>query len=263
MLARIDSPHNPQLKTLNRLLEKAKARQTEQRCVLEGLHLCHTLLDRGGRLERLYLNSRAEHHPEVQALLQRCATTTECVWVAEAALQKMSALHSAPEVLGVMSLAVLPHPMVMSQDKLLLESIRDPGNLGTLLRTAAAAGISQVYLSPDCVDAWSSKVLRAAMGAHFSLQIVSDADLARVLADFSGTKLVTHLAAEHSLYQCDLTSPCAFVFGNEGTGVSDALAALAQPVLIPMPGQTESLNVAIAAAVCLFEQVRQRAAVLV
>jgi TrmH family RNA methyltransferase len=140
----------------------------------------------------------------------------------------------------------------------LLEAIQDPGNLGSILRSAAAAGASDVYLSIGCADAWSPKTLRAAMGAHFLLRIHEQSELAGVAHAFSGRVIATTLNAETSLYRTSLRGPVAFVFGNEGTGLSDALLqASAEQISIPMPGGTESLNAAAAAAICFFEKVRQ------
>jgi RNA methyltransferase, TrmH family len=127
------------------------------------------------------------------------------------------------------------------------------------LRTAAAAGVEQVLLSAQCAFAWSPKVLRAGQGAHFHLQIFEDIDLVEWARAYRGT-LVAAVAAEgEPLYAVDLTPPIAIAIGNEGAGLSDALrAAAARRVTIPMPGGFESLNAAAAAAVCLFECVRQR-----
>jgi TrmH family RNA methyltransferase len=141
---------------------------------------------------------------------------------------------------------------------LLLEDVQDPGNLGSILRTAAAAGVRTAWLSSGCCDAWSPRVLRGGMGAHFSLHIVEHADLAQVLACFPGMSVATSLHAEKSLFELDLTGPVAILLGNEGAGLSRQMElAAGTRVTIPMPGQVESLNVAAAAAICLFERVRQ------
>ncbi|MCX7893875.1 MAG: RNA methyltransferase [Burkholderiales bacterium] len=146
-------------------------------------------------------------------------------------------------------------------DCLLLEEIQDAGNLGSILRTAAAAGVREVYLSKGSVFAWSPRVLRAGQGAHFSLAIREGAALAEVAAAFRGTVVATCPDAPESLFALDLGPAVAWIFGNEGAGISPALAARAtRRAHIPMPGGAESLNVAAAAAVCLFEAVRQRSA---
>jgi TrmH family RNA methyltransferase len=127
-----------------------------------------------------------------------------------------------------------------------------------MLRSAAAAGADTVYLSKGCADAWSPKALRGGMGAQFQLALIEHADLMAVGQAFAGKLIATSLAASDSLYDLDLTGPTAFVFGNEGAGLSEELLALASHrTRIPMPGQVESLNAAAAAAICLFERVRQ------
>jgi TrmH family RNA methyltransferase len=121
-----------------------------------------------------------------------------------------------------------------------------------------------VFLSSGCTDAWSPKVLRAAMGGHFRLNIHERQDLAVVAEKFNGMRLATTLQATLSLYECDLTGNVLFMIGNEGAGLSDALLSLAtHSVTIPMPGGIESLNAASAAAICLFEAVRQRLALTI
>jgi len=140
----------------------------------------------------------------------------------------------------------------------LLEDIQDPGNLGSILRSAAAAGCDAVFLSRGCADAWSPKVLRAGMGGHFVLGIYDSADLLAVAAEFSGKLFAASLDATNSLYDCDLRGKLAFAVGNEGAGLSENLLAAGLRITIPMPGKVESLNVAAAAAVCLFEAARQR-----
>src|SRR5207253_601016 len=142
---------------------------------------------------------------------------------------------------------------------LLLEDIQDPGNVGTLLRSAAAAGAGHVLLSAHCAFAWSPKVLRAAMGAHFGLNIVEGADLSDFVARYRGTSVALATRGETSLYDLDLRRPTAFLVGNEGAGLSQPLQAAAKVrARIPMPGRIESLNAAIAGSLCLFESVRQR-----
>jgi len=146
-----------------------------------------------------------------------------------------------------------------SRFALLLEDIQDPGNLGSMLRSAAAAGCDAIFLSTGCADAWSPRVLRAAMGGHFVLDIHERQDLPAVARAFPGALLAASLQAGSSLYDCDLRGNVAFLVGNEGAGLSASLLDTAtQSIAIPMPGRVESLNAAAATAICLFEAVRQR-----
>lgn len=141
----------------------------------------------------------------------------------------------------------------------MLDAVQDGGNIGTILRTAAAAGVREVMLGHGCAGAWLPKVLRAAQGAHFGLRIREQVDLATQLRRYTGTSVATVAREGTPLFDLSLTGNIAWVLGNEGAGVAADLIALAgQRTTIPIAADTESLNVAAAAAICLFEQVRQR-----
>ena len=137
--------------------------------------------------------------------------------------------------------------------------MQDAGNVGTILRTAAAAGVRDIVLGEGCAGAWSMRVLRAAQGAHFGLAIREQADLAEIVRNYGGLAVATVVHGGTPLYELDLRGPVAWIFGNEGAGVSGTLAVAAKArATIPMASGSESLNVAAAAAVCLFEALRQR-----
>ena len=141
-----------------------------------------------------------------------------------------------------------------------LEGIQDAGNVGAILRSAAAFGIKDAVLGKGCADAWSPKVLRAAMGAHFSMRIGEGVDLAEEIARFGGTMVCTVPRGGKTLKDADLSGRIGWIFGAEGQGVSKALAGHAKlKVTIPMPGTAESLNVAVAAAICFYEFSRRAA----
>jgi TrmH family RNA methyltransferase len=143
----------------------------------------------------------------------------------------------------------------------MLEGVQDPGNMGSILRSTAAAGLQDVYLSAECVQAWSPRVLRAGMGAHFSLRIHEGVDLETLAQQYAGRVLAVASDGATPFYSAVLSGPVGLIFGNEGNGLSTALRGRAHDsISIPMPGKVESLNVAAAAAVCLFERVRQEAA---
>jgi len=134
----------------------------------------------------------------------------------------------------------------------------DPGNVGTLLRSAAAAGIEQVVCTKGSASLWSPRVLRAGMGAHFSLQTYENIVLEDILKQFQIPVYVTSSHQAESLYSKNLRKQCVWILGNEGQGVSDFALNYADAVSIPQPGGQESLNVAIAGSICFFEMVRQR-----
>jgi TrmH family RNA methyltransferase len=140
-----------------------------------------------------------------------------------------------------------------------LDNLQDPGNLGSILRSAAGAGIKQVFCSAGSASAWSPKVLRAGMGAHFLLEIFEGVDLYAMLSHSSIPILATSSHTTTTIYQSDLNRPVAWLFGHEGQGVDPRLMALAtDTVTIPQKAEIESLNVAASAAICFFEQVRQQ-----
>ncbi|MFO1378850.1 MAG: RNA methyltransferase [Chitinivorax sp.] len=258
MMQSISSAQNPFIKQLQRLGESARERRKAQQALLEGIHLAQTCIDAGTAPQRCILAESAAAHVEIRALLARI--DPQCVvQLPDALFGKLFELQAQ---VGIVLLIDIPAPRPALRDgcAVLLEDIQDPGNVGTILRTAAAAGVDTIYLSPACADCWSPKVLRAAMGAHFGINIVERANLPQVAGDFAGSVIATHLAAAVSLYSLDLTGPVAIVFGNEGQGVSaDLLQQVDTRAIIPMSGRTESLNVGAAAAICLFERVRQLA----
>jgi TrmH family RNA methyltransferase len=163
---------------------------------------------------------------------------------------------------GVLASVRTPAPRPAPADArlvLLLDDIQDPGNVGTLLRSAAAAGADHVLLSPGCAFAWSPKVLRAAMGAHFVVNVVEGADLAAWVGAYKGTSIALDGRGDKSLYDLDLRANVALLVGNEGAGLSAALRAAASTrARIPISTRMESLNAAAAGTVALFEAARQR-----
>lgn len=252
----ISSRENPEYKALRQLLESARARRSEKLTVLEGAHLVRAACESGSELLAVY--ACADCDPEIATLLE--AVPEARIRLLDAAL--LGPLTIADPVHGVLALI---EPVSAQEnadpgaDWLVLDGVQDAGNVGTLMRTAAAAGVREVLLGPGCAQAWSPKVLRAGMGAHFCLKIHELPDLAAQLARHRGRIAVTRLDGATDLYALDLQGPVAWVFGSEGQGVSDQIARLAQlGVLIPMAPGIESLNVAAAAAICFFEQRRQR-----
>ena len=254
----IESAQNPALKHLAKLLRSARARRESGQAVLEGVHLLSAYLQAGGQVLQVYVPVSKMQQPETARLLAQLPHE-RVVQTAGAALQKITSLSDAEEITALIALPPT-EPFDAEADCVVLERIQDPGNIGTILRSAAAAGVGQVVLSADCADAWSPKVLRAGMGAHFALRLFVEPDLAAWRERCHVPLLATALHRNSvSLYDCDLRAPAAWLFGNEGAGVSETmLAAASRLVHIPMAVQTESLNVAMAATVCLFEQMRQR-----
>jgi RNA methyltransferase, TrmH family len=254
----IQSRDNPFYKEIAKLSGSARQRNKSKQTLLDGVHLLTAYLDSGNRPRHILLNAAASDDEEIAGLLQR----VKDVPATRLDGKLFAGLSELKSPSGIIALIDLPRPVAAMADvsfSLLLEDIQDPGNLGSILRSAAAAGCDAAFLSPGCADVWSPKVLRAAMGGHFVLRIYEQQDLPGVAKSFAGTLLATGLHATHSLYDCDLRGNVAVLIGNEGAGLSVELLKIAtKKISIPMPGKIESLNAAAAAAVCLFEAVRQR-----
>ena len=254
----IQSRDNPFYKELVKLAGSARQRGKVNQTLLDGPHLLEAYLDAGMTPQHILLTTAALRDDEIAALLTRAGDAP----VTQLDDKLFSGLSELKIPTGMLALIDVPEPDTHIDQigfALLLEDIQDPGNLGSMLRSAAAAGCDALFLSPGCADAWSPKVLRAAMGGHFALHIFEQQDLLNVAKAFHGTLLATSLQATRSLYDCDLRGDVAFLIGNEGAGLSHQLLDLAtRQITIPMPGKVESLNAAAATAICLFEAVRQR-----
>jgi TrmH family RNA methyltransferase len=254
----VQSRDNPFYKELVKLTGSSRQRNKSNQTLLDGAHLLAAYLDTGNQPRHILLNEDAMHDNEVSSLLKRLRN----VPVMQLDDKLFAELSELKTPTGLLALIDIPqHKAMQSSFALLLEDIQDPGNLGSMLRTAAAAGCDAVFLSIDCADAWSPKVMRAAMGGHFVLRIYERQDLPEVAKAFQGVLLAAILQAAHSLYDIDLRGNVAFMIGNEGAGLSAGLLKLAtRNMSIPMPGKVESLNAAAATAICLFEAARQRQA---
>ena len=253
----ISSADNPYFKSVLKLAQSSRERRRAGCSLLDGVHLLQAYQLHCGAPHQVIVSRSGAANPEIQTLLQSLAGITP--WQLNDGLFKE--LSSVATPTGV--IAVIKTPRRESvPDKLeacvMLEDMQDPGNLGSILRSCAAAAVKQIFLSKQSVNAWSPRVLRAAMGAHFGLEIYERIDLIALACAFPGRVLAAQQAATVSVFDSDLSGRVALVFGNEGAGVSHALMQCAHGAMaIPMSTGTESLNVAAAAAVCLFERVRQ------
>jgi TrmH family RNA methyltransferase len=256
----ISSHSNPFFKELLKLASSARQRRKTQQTLLEGAHLLQAYHASGNQQsQHLLVTEAAVQNREVAELLKKFPDVP-LSQLDDSLFAELSELKTPSCILALIALPRTPiASSVQSSFCLLLEDIQDPGNLGSILRSAAAAGCDAVFLSKNCADAWSPKVLRAGMGGHFVLSIHESIDLLAMVTAFQGKIFATVVGAKSNLYDCDLHGNIAFAVGNEGAGLSESLlAVINQHIAIPMPGRSESLNVAAATAVCLFEAVRQR-----
>ncbi|GGE74359.1 TrmH family RNA methyltransferase [Massilia psychrophila] len=258
----ITSRDNPLYKELKQLAASSQARRKAGRTLLDGVHLCQGYLTLRGAPVHCIVADSALANPEVLDVVRRCEDLHAHVTALPDPLY--NAVSQVDNGIGLMFLVDAPVRAIagpLTQSAVLLDNLQDPGNVGSILRSAAAAGITQVYCSAGTAFCWSPKVLRAAMGAHFVLEIYENVDLAALVSSATVMVLATSGYATRRLYDVDLRQPVAWLLGHEGQGVADDLLALAtHQVVIPHLGQIESLNVAACAAVCFFEQLRQNQA---
>lgn len=254
----ITSKENPVFKAVKKLSGSARERRKVGKTLLDGIHLVTAFNQAGGLPEAILIAESAQDDAEIRNFLDRIQLTNLVV-LADDLFREISTVDTPT---GIAALIPIPLPQIIDGECcVLLEDIQDPGNLGSILRSAAASGIRQIFLSCGCADAWSPKTLRAGMGAHFHLSIHEGGDLKKIARDFPGMVVAATLPAEKTLFDLNLTGLVAFVIGNEGAGISAQLMEVADSrVTIPMPGSVESLNAAAAAAICFFERVRQMAA---
>lgn len=253
----VTSADNARYKTLRRLMQSAQARKRAGLSVLDGVRLVAAYRHHAGQPEQLIVSRSGLEDPEVRALVEGMPET-EAIVLGDGLFADLSSVVTPT---GIMAVVRTPGQQTVPRDMdtcVMLEDLQDPGNLGSILRSCAAAGVRHVLLSVGSAQAWSPRVLRAAMGAHFALTIYEEIDLQAAVRAYAGKRVATRQQARQSVFDADLKGKVAFLFGNEGAGLSRALQDAADLVIaIPMPGQAESLNVAAAAAICLFEQVRQ------
>ena len=199
------------------------------------------------------------HLSEVQNIIARCKSdSTTLILLPDSLYNALSQVENGVALLFLIDVPVPAVPGKLTQTVVLIDQVQDPGNLGSILRSAAAAGIREVHCSNGTALAWSPRVLRSGMGAHFLLEIFENADLQALIRSSGIPVLATSSHAGQVIYELELDRPVAWLFGHEGQGVSEELLALAtQRLAIPHNGTMESLNVAASAAVCFFEQLRQ------
>lgn len=258
----IRSMHNAQVLLVRSLLKEKAARVQHGLFVAEGIRLAEEVLA-AGILPRLLLYS-SQLSARGQSLLEKfCARGAEAVELYPDVLDRLSDTETSQGLICLVPLATNPPPPATNL-VLIVDQLRDPGNMGTLLRSAAATAVQMVIVTPGSVDPYLPKVVRAGMGAHFRLHIQ--------LADWAWIKsfcaanlpaplriLVADSGGGTSMWQTDLTGPIALVVGGEAEGADTTfIRDRMEKVHIPMPGRFESLNAGVAASILLYEILRQR-----
>jgi TrmH family RNA methyltransferase len=254
----LTSTKNPLIKNI-RKLHQSKYRKAQGLLLLEGTNLLEAACEANYLLETVcYTSYWQEKHPQLWEKLEQQAQRIELV---------------SPEVLSAIALTKTPDGIIAIAPRLfqptvdlasiqfglMVEQLQDPGNMGTIIRTAAATGVDCFWASADSVEFDHPKVLRASVGAWFRVPMAVETEIQSLLEQFPGQVVATLPTAEKTYWEVDFQQPTLLLLGNEGAGLSSELAALADEwVKIPLQGGVESLNVAIAASLLLYEAKRQR-----
>ena len=254
----ITSPQNQHLQLVRSLMEQPKARRNANAFVAEGARLLEDGLE--SELPIRFVLYKPDHSARVGNLLRLMPKSVPLLLVESRLFDRLSDTETSQGVLAVFSLPT--HHLSPKNDFILiLDQVRDPGNLGTILRTAEAAGVQAVLLSSGTTDAWSPKVVRSSMGSHFRLPILS-LDWQEMTTAVSGFQVLhADMVGEMAYWEADLRHPTAMLIGSEADGISaQGQRIVTGSVRIPMAGSNESLNAAISAGILLFEVLRQRSA---
>ena len=240
---KLTSRDNPKVRHWTKLASDGRYRKSQGRALIEGPRLVQAALQARVEIHAILISERAR--PQAGAIVLSDPVFASIV--------------DADTPQGIAAEISIPAPRAADGDSVFLEGVQDPGNVGAIMRSAAAFGVASVVLDRACADAWSPKALRAGMGAHFNLLVRAVGSVEDELGRFAGRILCTVPRGGVALAKADLSGAIAWIFGSEGQGVSKAAAKHADlNITIPMAGGGESLNVAAAAAICLYERSRQR-----
>jgi RNA methyltransferase, TrmH family len=257
-MSAITSRDNPRVRRWRELTRDGRERRKQRRAMIEGENLILAFLQSGGKVENLMLSKTASGRIELIALAKQSGKSPTVL--ADTVFRSITDAEAPAGIAAEIAIPVVAQDLKTANACLFLDAIQDAGNVGTILRSAAAFGIRHAVLGKGCADAWSPKVLRAAAGAHFSLQVTENTELVEKIKEFSGKIVCTVPRGGVSIRDAELAGRTGWIFGAEGQGVSAAFASCASlKVSIPMQDGTESLNVAAAAAICFYEFSRRGA----
>ena len=253
----ITSDKNQTVKLAKALLTQARQRKKWGQTILEGVHLIDAALRSDYPFVQILLAESAHTHAEVQQVLTRLPTYTPILTLSDALYASIRSLGTGIDIMAIVTIPAPTLPLI-NDDCLILNDVQDSGNVGTLLRTAAAIGINNILCTTGTAQAWSPKTLRAGMGAQFALNIYEGLSSADILEQVKVPLFATSSHTDTVIYEHNLEAPLAWIMGHEGQGVCAELMQCATLIALPQPNGQESLNVAIAGALCLYETLRQR-----
>lgn len=254
----ITSSANPQMKNLAALMKKPRERKEQRAFPVEGTRMCSEIPEE--LLLKLYVSESYLEREENRRRL----SGRDYELVSDSVFASVTATQMPQGILGVVRMPEYePEELLRGEEThlLILESIQDPGNLGTMLRAGEGAGLTGVIMNKTTVDLFNPKVIRSTMGSIFRMPYRIVEELPAVLADLKSRGVAlyaAHLGGTVSYDAPDYTASCGFLIGNEGNGLSEETAGLAEKIRIPMKGRVESLNAAVSATLLMYECSRQR-----
>lgn len=256
----ITSKDNERIKDIKKL-KTAKSRKQQRQFIIEGVRIVEDALNEGADIDTVVLCEDYIRHGSISPVLMQKIELHDCIYVTKGVFDSVTDVVNPQGVLAVINRKPDAESIDFNEDFIvILDSLQDPGNLGTILRTVDSVGLKQIIVSDTTADVFNPKVIRSTMGAAFRIKVIESSDLVATITtlqkhDFN--VLATSLGGTKTLYDFDLKKT-AIVIGNEGNGVSPAvLDAVNEKMIIPMLGKTESLNASVATGVVLYEYVRQ------
>ncbi len=260
----IQSSQNSTIKEIKALHQK-KHRDIQGVYFVEGIRFVNDAIDNEQAINKIIMSDRLETLNGGTRLISRISEVCSDIYmVPDKLFREISDTQTPQGVMAVLEKRHTDFQMALKAGTsiVVLDSLQDPGNVGTIIRTADAAGVSAVMMTKGCVDLYSPKVLRSTMGSVFHLPIFEDLDIVdaiQILKANDYKVIASHLEGENNYYDEDLSCKSAIIVGNEANGISQDTAAAADRLIkIPMPGKAESLNASIAAGIMIYELVRQR-----
>ena len=257
----ITSKDNEIVKNIKKLKEK-KYRDEKKEYIIEGIKLIEEAITENAKIKMIIVCEECLKNEAIEQKLLYQIAKYNCIYVNEKVFTSITDVKNPQGMLAVIEMENGEEVINYNDDVIfVLDGIQDPGNLGTILRTIDSAGLSQVIVSKDTVDAYNPKVVRSTMGAIFRVKVIESQDIIRTMKNIKKHKyeiLVTSLEATDNIYDIDYTKKM-IVIGNEANGVSQAVLDIAdEKIKIPMLGKTESLNAAVATSIIAYEYVRKK-----
>ncbi len=259
----IQSSQNSTIKDIKALHQK-KYRDSQGLYFVEGIRFVNDAIDDGQNIIKAVISDKLDSLNGGSALFSRLSGVCDHIYkVPDKLFKEISDTQSPQGVLAVLKKQPVEFSKAIENGKfiVILDSLQDPGNIGTIIRTADAAGVSAVLMTKGCVDLYSPKVLRSTMGSVFHLPIIENLDIIETIRNLKLNDfkvIASHLNGQNNYYDEDLTCKSAIIVGNEANGIGDETAEMSDTLVkIPMPGRAESLNASIAASIMIYELVRQ------